>query len=44
MTITIVMIAITTIAMFFNTKCLLQVGSDDDHYYHNSDHDDRQVL
>ncbi len=39
----IVMMTITTIAKFFNTNCL-QVGSDDDHYCHDGDQDDRQVL
>jgi hypothetical protein len=43
MLITTVMMAITTIAKFFNTN-YLQVGSDDDHYIHVGDHDDRQVL
>jgi hypothetical protein len=38
-----VMMAITTIAKFFHTK-FLQVGSDADHYCHDGDHDDRQVL
>ncbi len=38
-----VMIAITTIAKFFKSKWS-QVGPDDDHYCHDGDHDDREVL